>query len=368
MVVQTSAPPTGRTAELAPAMIDVQGLGKRYESYPAAVGESSGLLLWATQLRRRLRLTAEAPRRVVALDDVDLSVQQGEILGLMGPNGAGKTTLIKILCGLLAPSTGVGQVAGSDLLTQRDAIKRSISYVSTTGWMGLEWALTVEENLLLYARLFGLSSADARQRVREALEAINLSSHAGKHVYQLSSGMRQRTVIARGLLIRTPLLFLDEPTVGLDPVTARDLRRLVKADLNGEFGQTIVITSHFAGELELLCDRVGILYGGRLIALGTIEELRRVVADRTIVELRASGLLPETTAFLRQQPGVIEVSQTLHDAGAGTGRLRIHLARELPAGSVLGALAEHGVTVRWVGTSEPGLEDAFLARTGASLV
>jgi ABC-2 type transport system ATP-binding protein len=361
-IQRASAPPT-----LSEAAVDVSGLSKVYHGYPAASAESSGLLLWATQLRRAVRWTAEAQRTVVALDQVDLAVRQGEILGLMGPNGAGKTTLIKIVCGLLEPSAGSVRVAGFDVATQRDEAKRSVSYVSTTGWMGLEWALTVEENLRLYARLFGLQGALARQRVDDALAAVGLTEQARRHVYQLSSGMRQRAVIARGLLVRTPLLFLDEPTVGLDPVTARALRRLVKDDLNGLHGQTIVITSHFAGELELLCDRVGILFDGRLIALGTIEELCRVVADRTVVELRVSGLLPEVETALHAQPGVIQVSTTLHDAGAGTGRLRVHLAHDLPVSMVLRTLSDHAVTVRWVGTIAPGLEDAFLALTGASL-
>ena len=179
--------------------------------------------------------------------------------------------------------------------------------------------------------------------------------------------MRQRAVLARGLLVRTPLLFLDEPTVGLDPVTARDLRRLVKEDLNGRDGQTIVITSHFAPELEQLCDRVGIVLGGTLRALGTVTELCSVVADRTVVDLRVSGLVPETVAALRDRAGVLQVASTLHDAGAGTGRLRIHLVADRPISSLLDVLRERGTTVRWVGTARAGLEDAFLALTGADL-
>ena len=322
------------------------------------------MFLWARQLRRALRATSVPPRTVVALDGVDLEVRRGEILGLMGPNGAGKTTLIKILCGLLDPSAGTACVAGYDVRTQRAAVKRSISYVSTTGWMGLEWALTVEENLRLYARLFGLQGALARARVTDALDAVGLAAHAGTHVYQLSSGMRQRAVLARGLLVRTPLLVLDEPTVGLDPVTARDLRRVVKDDLNGRYGQTVLITSHFAPELERLCDRVGILVGGALIALGTVAELCRVVADCTVVDLRVTGLTPEAVEALRAAAGVVQVSSTLHDAGAGTARLRVHLATDQPLGTLLDLLRTRGTVVRWVGTAPAGLEDAYLAYTG----
>src|SRR5215218_774774 len=216
--------------------IVVRGLTKVYESYPATNAEAAGLFLWLGNLRRALRVTSERPRRVVALDGVDLDVAPGEVLGLMGHNGAGKTTLIKILCGLITPTSGDVRVNGLDVVAERDRVKRSVSYVSTTGWMGLEWALTVEENLLLYARLFGLGGAAARRQVAEALGSVGLSEQARQHVYQLSSGMRQRAVLARGLLVRTPILFLDEPTVGLDPVTARDLRRLVQDDLNGKHG------------------------------------------------------------------------------------------------------------------------------------
>jgi ABC-2 type transport system ATP-binding protein len=353
--------------EVAPAVI-ARGLRKAYQTYPTTIGESGGLLLWARQFRRGLRLTAVAPRTVVALDGVDLEIKQGEILGLMGPNGAGKTTLIKILCGLLTPSSGSAVVAGYDLLRQHEQVKRSISYVSTTGWMGLEWALTVEENLLLYARLFGLAGDAARQQVTESLAAVGLAEHATNHVYQLSSGMRQRVVFARGLLVRTPLLFLDEPTVGLDPVTARDMRRLITEALHGTRGQTIVITSHFAPELERMCDRVGILLAGKLAALGTIDELCAVVAGRTVVELRVAGLLPETVTAVRERPGVLQVAAMFHDPGAGTARMRVHLESGQPVGVVLDLLLQHGAVVRGVRTAQPGLEDAFLAYSGGSLL
>jgi len=356
-------PATPAPRDVSPLVV-VRGVRKVYQSYPTASEEAGGVFLWARQLRRALRATSVPPRTVVALDGVDLEVRRGEILGLMGPNGAGKTTLIKILCGLLDPSAGTACVASYDVRTQRAAVKRSISYVSTTGWMGLEWALTVEENLRLYARLFGLQGALARARVTDALDAVGLAAHAGTHVYQLSSGMRQRAVLARGLLVRTPLLVLDEPTVGLDPVTARDLRRVVKDDLNGRYGQTVLITSHFAPELERLCDRVGILVGGALIALGTVAELCRVVADRTVVDLRVTGLTPEAVEALRAAAGVVQVSSTLHDAGAGTARLRVHLATDQPLGTLLDLLRTRGTVVRWVGTAPAGLEDAYLAYTG----
>src|ERR1700730_17147606 len=149
------------TAEPVGSAIIARGLRKIYQSYPATTGESSGVFLWLRQLRQAMRLTTAAPRTVVALDGIDLDVRRGEILGLMGPNGAGKTTLIKILCGLLDPSAGTARVAGYDVVQDRPSVKRAVSYVSTTGWMGLEWALTVEENLRLYATLFGLRGSSA---------------------------------------------------------------------------------------------------------------------------------------------------------------------------------------------------------------
>jgi ABC-2 type transport system ATP-binding protein len=284
----------------------------------------------------------------------------------MGPNGAGKTTLIKILCGLVTPTAGTARVNGFDVVTAQEAVKRSISYVSTTGWMGLEWALTVSENLQLYARLFGLHGAMATERVDEALAAVGLAEHARKHVYQLSSGMRQRAVIARGLLVRTPLLFLDEPTVGLDPVTARDLRRLIKEDLNGRYGQTVIITSHFAPELDALCDRVGILAAGRLLTIAPPDTLIDHLRDRVVVDLQVSDLSEERLAPLRATSGIFNLSATWQDAD-GTARLRLHIAAELPVDAVLDALMQSGVRVRALTTSAPNLEDVYLALTGGAL-
>ncbi len=351
-------------ADTADSIVFVRGLRKVYQSYATPGGEMSGLFLWLRQLHQAVRLTAAPPRTVVALDGIDLDIQRGEIVGLMGPNGAGKTTLIKILCGLLDPSRGEARVAGHDVVHDRLLVKRSASYVSTTGWMGLEWALTVEENLRLYARLFGVPGARAGAVVAEALASVDLEVHARKHVYQLSSGMRQRVVLARALLVATPLVFLDEPTVGLDPVTARDIRQVVKHELNARRGQTVVITSHVAAELDRLCDRVGILLGGQLIVMGTVAELCRVVADRTVVELRVSGLTPESLDAVRGVAGVLQVSSTLHAADAG--RLRLHLASEQPLDRVLDVLRARGTAVRWVGSAPAGLEDAYLAYTGAA--
>jgi ABC-2 type transport system ATP-binding protein len=345
--------------------IVVQGLHKLYQTYPAPSGESGGVFLWARQLRRALRLTAAPPRTVKALDGVNLVVHQGEILGLMGPNGAGKTTLVKIVCGLLEPTSGSVCVLGRDVVRHRSAARRAVSYVSTTGWMGLEWPLTVEENLRLYAALFGLRGRTANRAVAEALASVGLEADAKKHVYQLSSGMRQRTVLARGLLVCTPLLLLDEPTVGLDPVTARDLRQVVKHELNGRRGQTVLITSHDALELERLCDRVGVLLAGKLIALGTPAELKRIVSDRTVVQLQVTGLEPQTESRLRSTPGVLQLATTLHAAGAG--RVRLHLAAGLALEHVLAVLRGGGTAVKRVATAAPTLEDAYLAYTGSEL-
>jgi ABC-2 type transport system ATP-binding protein len=346
--------------------IRVESVRKIYEGYPAAGNEAGGIFLWLGQARRALRLTSEPPRRVVALDGIDLNVAPGEIVGLMGPNGAGKTTLIKILCGLVTPTEGIARVNGFDVATQQEAVKRSISYVSTTGWMGLEWALTVSENLLLYARLFGLHGTTASQRVTDALTAVGLAEHASKHVYQLSSGMRQRAVIARGLLVRTPVLFLDEPTVGLDPVTARDLRRLIREDLNGRYGQTVIITSHFAPELEALCGRVGILAAGKLLAIGPPATLIDHLRDRVVVDLQVSDLNEDLLAPLRATSGIFNLSATWQDAD-GTARLRLHIAADLPVDAVLDVLMQSGVRVRALTTSAPSLEDVFLALTGGAL-
>lgn len=348
-------------------IVDVRRLVKRYA--PAADGrrgvwtQSSGLGLWLRNARRRL--TSARPREVVALDGIDLQIRRGELFGLLGHNGAGKTTLIKILAGLVSPSDGDALVDGVSVRHHPALVKRSVSYVSTTGWMGLEWQLSVRENLLLYARLFGLDGQAAAARVERALADVGLGEQAQRGVHQLSHGMRQRLVLARGLLVHTPLAYLDEPTVGLDPVTAADIRRLIKVTINGRRGQTVLLTGHYIPELDELCDRLAVLHQGRILAVGTPAELKATVADRRVVTLRVGGWRDELRAGLAALPGVLAVSLVSEDLAAETAMLRVHVHAAGPdLQDLLDAVRRRSARIVFASADAPTLEDAFLALTG----
>lgn len=346
----------------------VQGLTKRYSAAAAARGggawtETQGPGLWLRNLRRKL---ANAPvREVLALEGIDLQIDRGEIFGLLGQNGAGKTTLVKILAGLIAPTAGDALIDGISVRENPHLAKRSVSYVSTTGWMGLEWPLSVRENLLLYAHLFGLKNRMAAARADQALADVGLAEQAQRGVHQLSHGMRQRLVLARGLLVRTPLVYLDEPTVGLDPATASDIRRLIKSTINEQRGQTVLLTGHYLPEMDELCDRLAVLHQGKILAIGTPAELKATVADRQVVTLRVGRWHDELRDELAALPGVLAVSLVAHDLAAETATVRVHVRGETPdLQDLLDLVRRRSARVVFASADPPTLEDAFLALTG----
>jgi ABC-type multidrug transport system ATPase subunit len=323
--------------------------------------EWKGPALWARNLVRAVRLTSSGAPPVPALCDVSLAIARGEIFGLVGPNGSGKTTLIKILAGLIRPTAGTGMVAGTPL-DAPSTIRRQVSYVSTTGWMGLEWPLTALENVRLFAALCGLPSTLAHARAEEALRAVSLWDDRNKYPSQLSNGMRQRVILARGLLLRTPLLLLDEPTVGLDPTSVRDLLDLLRA-LRGERGQTILLTDHQPAEMEAVADRIAVLAAGRIVLLGTPAELRDHLRDVTVIEVHTEEMdLPGGPP-----PAGVRASAYVDRPGAvGVRVWRVH-ARKAPDAlqQVLDWLAQPAGRVVFLAEHAPSLEDV-IAMPGSS--
>jgi ABC-2 type transport system ATP-binding protein len=273
-------------------MVRLEHIGKTYAGVEVSLRgtklEWKGPALWARNLVRAARLTSSSAPPVQALRDISLSIAGGEIFGLVGPNGSGKTTLIKILAGLIRPTTGAGTVAGT-CLDAPGAIRKQVSYVSTTGWMGLEWPLTAEDNVRFFAALCGMDTSLARARTEEALRAVRLREDRHKYPSQLSNGMRQRVILARALLFRTPLLLLDEPTVGLDPISVRELLDLLRT-LRAERGQTILLTDHQSAEMEVVADRIAVLQEGELVMLGTPAELRDQLRDVTVIEVHTEEM------------------------------------------------------------------------------
>ena len=284
--------------------------------------EWKGPALWVRNLTRAARLTSNTTPPVQALHEISLRIHQGEIFGLVGPNGSGKTTLVKIMAGLLHPTSGTGSIAGTALENTR-AIRRKVSYVSTSGWMGMEWPLTAEENIRFFATLCGMATPLARMRTEEALRAVDLWEDRQKYPSQLSNGMRQRVILARALLFSTPLILLDEPTVGLDPVHAHVLLDLLRGRLR-ERGQTILLTDHQAAEMEVAADRIAVLHAGELVMLGTPGELRATLKEVTVIEVHTEEMdLPVTLP-----PALVLAAEHVERPGALSVRTwRVHVRK-----------------------------------------
>jgi len=226
---------------------------------------------------------------VLALDDVNLTVEPGELFGLIGPNGAGKTTLVKILCTLLLPSSGTAVVSGRDVCREEHLVQRSVGFVAGEE-RSFHWRLTGRQNLEFFAALSNMFGREARRRIGELMERLGIAEAADNMVYSYSSGMKQRLALARGLLTDPDVLFLDEPTKSLDPLAARRFKLFVREQLVRAEGRTVFLTSHRLEDIEQMCDRFAVLRGGRVTFCGTVDELRRRLRPREHYVMRLRGL------------------------------------------------------------------------------
>jgi ABC-2 type transport system ATP-binding protein len=294
-----------------------------------------------------------------AVKGITFEVAAGEIFGLLGPNGAGKSTLIRMLTTLLPPSEGTALIRGFDVARQADDVRKVIGVIPQAMTSDLE--LSVEENLLIYAKLYGVPRAKRTRLINELLEAVELTQWRDKQVRHLSGGMRRRVEIARGLVHEPKIFFLDEPTTGLDPQARRQLWDLIEEFKRA--GRTIVLTTHYMDEAERLCDRVAIMDHGGIIARGTPRALIASTGVEHILEFSVSGSGPVTldTASLSRLEGVRDVRM---DAGA----VQVHvteLHRAVPA--VLAELTRQGAGLAELRTHSATLEDVFVGLTGRHL-
>jgi ABC-2 type transport system ATP-binding protein len=232
---------------------------------------------------------------ITALDGVDLAVRRGEVFGLVGPNGAGKTTLIKVLCALILPTAGHARVNGYDL-GQEQAIKASVGLVAGDE-RSFHWRLSGRDNLIFFGRLHGLERRRAARRAEELLIQVGLAEVADRRFQTYSAGMRQRLAIARGMLHTPAILFMDEPTLSLDPIATRRIHELIREDLVGRQGTTVFLATHRLDEATVLCERVAILDRGRIRASGTLGELRRLLRSGQRYEVVVRGLAQPERAF-----------------------------------------------------------------------
>jgi ABC-2 type transport system ATP-binding protein len=304
------------------------------------------------------------PRSLVALSDVNLDIHPGELFGLLGPNGAGKTTLIKILTTLLAPTTGHAWVAGYDVSDHPDRVRPRINMVSggeTSGY-GL---LTVRENLWMFSQFYGLSSDVANANIKRLLDVVGLSDRANVKSSDLSTGLRQKMNIVRGFMTDPDVLFLDEPTLGLDVGAAREVRQFIRSWVDNNATRTLMLTTHYMVEADELCDRVAIINLGRVLACDTPANLKRQLQQEAIFHLEVSHFNGSLQAAqFEMLPGVCNV---VHRPQEGFDALDLILDEEQALAGVLNTLNSANVRLINLQKNEPSLEDVFVKLVGQSM-
>ncbi len=321
------------------AVIEVAGLERSYKA--------------RTGIRRG------SAKEVHAVRGVSFEVQSGELFGLLGPNGAGKTTTIKMLITLLLPTAGSARVLGHDVVHEAREVRRRVGYVFG-GDRGLYERLSALDNLRYFSELYGVPAREQKERIGELLELVGLTGRERERVEGYSRGMRQRLHIARGLLHRPDVLFLDEPSIGIDPVGARELRATVATLV--QQGTTVLLTTHYMFEADELCDRIAVIADGSIVATGTPAELKRGVVDGRVVEVEVYGAVDTALAHLRAIAGVRSV------AVEESGQAQLVVVRAEPDAEVTSAVLACLSDVRLgrVATREPTLEDAYVELLSAT--
>jgi ABC-2 type transport system ATP-binding protein len=296
---------------------------------------------------------------IKAVDGVNLQVAPGEVFGFLGPNGAGKTTTLRILTTLLQADSGDAKVAGFDVKKEPDQVRRSIGYVSQVG--GADRPATGLENLILQGQLYGMATSDAKARAKELISLLDLDEFADRIVHTYSGGQRRRLDVALGLMNRPSVLFLDEPTTGLDPQNRANLWDQIKK--LKQQGTTIFLTTHYLEEADALCDRIAIIDNGQIVAEGTPDELKKQVTGDCIT----IGIEHQKEKVLKLI-SLLEKTDFTREVKLDDGHIRIYVkdgAKAIP--EVLQILKRQKVTLKTIALSKPSLDDVFLRQTGHSL-
>ena len=293
---------------------------------------------------------------LVAVDNISFRVKKGEIFGLLGPNGAGKTTTIKMLCTLLRPTWGQAKVAGFEVVRGAAKVREHIGLVAEK--IILYDRLTARENLKFFGRLNHIPKKIILERTKKLLKLVKMEKWANNLAGTFSTGMKQRINLARALLNMPEILFLDEPTLGLDPQTTRAIRDFIK-EINRE-GITIILTTHIMQEADLLCDRIGIIDEGKIVALDIPQNLKNIISEqgKTILELNISGLSSKIVSEIEELEAVASVNQR------NEYNLKIYIENENAIYQIMNIIQKNGGKIKSIATLTPNLEDVFLHFTG----
>jgi ABC-2 type transport system ATP-binding protein len=316
------------------AVVEAQDLYRTYKTHTGT-------------LRRRVK-------EIEAVRGVSFAIEKGELFGLLGPNGAGKTTTIKMLITLLIPTSGSARVLGFDVVKDPREVRKRIGYVFG-GERGVYERLSGYDNLRYFAELYGVPGRRQKARIEELLELVGLKGREHERAEGYSRGMKQRLHVARGLLHDPEVLFLDEPTIGLDPVGARELRATIASLTRA--GKTILLTTHYMFEADALCDRIAVISKGEIVAEGTPRDLKRGVTEGSVVEVEVYGVAEEAIERVRGLDGVMAVSVEEREQ-AQVLVVQTQADVELTH-TILGHL--NGANVGRISRREPTLEDAYVA-------
>ncbi len=302
-------------------------------------------------------------KELTALKEVNVEVKKGELFGLLGPNGAGKTTLIKILTTLLAPTTGRALVAGIDVILSPEKVRPLINMVSggeSSGY-GL---LTVRENLWMFSQFYGIPSKLANQRIKELLEVVGIGDRINTKSSDLSTGLRQKMNIVRGFMTDPEVLFLDEPTLGLDVGASRDVRKFIRGWVDDNPTRTILLTTHYMVEADELCDRVAIINQGQVLACDTPARLKHSLQQDAIFRLDVSPLNGIGVEVFEALSGVRQVALKELD---GSTQLELILEEDDVLGAVVNTMTDNDIHILNLQKREPTLEDVFMELVGKSM-
>lgn len=294
---------------------------------------------------------------LVAVDHVSFQVKTGEIFGFLGPNGAGKSTAIRMLCTLSAPTEGTATVAGFDIKKDDDEVRKHIGLVSEKLIMYND--LTAYENLKLFGKLYDIPHAELEKRIDQLLGYVRMEKWKDKRIGTFSTGMKQRINVIRAMVNEPEILFLDEPTIGLDPQSTAEIRELIKR-INSERNTTMILTTHMMVEADMLCDRIGIIDRGKIVALDTSQNLKKIVSgtDTTILDLDVLNLGPSIISALK---ALRCVTSTIQEDET---HVKVRATGDDCFDVIIDGIRKNGGRIRSVKNLEPSLEDVFLHITG----
>jgi len=312
-------------------------------------------------------LSGKKNRTVTAVDHLSLKIKRGELFGLLGPNGAGKTTLVKTLCTLLPPDGGTARVNGFDILKEQMKVKQSLGTLFSVGERGFFWRLSGYRNLEFYAAIHNVPHSRIDERVMEVLRLVGLEDKAFEFFQKYSGGMKRKLSLARALLPDPPILLLDEPTTGLDIVSSRSIRDFIRNELSKKAGKTVLYTTHYIEEASQICDRIGIMNKGKIIALDTPDAIRNMAKKGEFVDITVQNITEAQKNVVQTLNGVVSVATEVQDPVLGQVRLRVRLESVDALPSVLDYFFRENIKLVNFRREEPTLEDAFIELTGAGI-